>query len=88
MFLYIAVFFDIISLLDSRCARDLEGYSSYLKYLLYYYLRLKPNVEFKIKNYHGSGDVKFFLERVSLYSALKGYEGQKAAQYLASKLEG
>ena len=45
-------------------------------------------MESKVKSYDGSGDVKVFLEKVSLHSALKGYEGQKAAQNLASKLEG
>ena len=45
-------------------------------------------MESKIKNYDGSGEVKTFLEKISLHSALKGYDGQKAAQYLASKLEG
>ena len=45
-------------------------------------------MESKIKNYDGSGEVKTFLEKISLHSALKGYDGQNAAQYLASKLEG
>ena len=29
-----------------------------------------------------------FLEKISLHSALKGFDGEKAAFYLASKLEG
>ena len=41
----------------------------------------------KVKNYDGSGDVKVLLEKVSLHLALKGYEGQKAAQNLGSKFE-
>ena len=45
-------------------------------------------MESKIKNFDGSGDIKAFLEKVKLQSALKGYEDQKAAQYLASRLEG
>ena len=42
----------------------------------------------KIRSYDGTREVKFFLEKVSLLSSLKGYEGEKAAQDLASKLEG
>ncbi len=45
-------------------------------------------MESKIKNFNGSEDVKVFLEKVSLHSALKGYNEEKAAQNLASKLEG
>ena len=40
----------------------------------------------KVKCFDGTGDV--FLEKVSLHSSLKGYDGEKAAQNLASKLEG
>ena len=42
----------------------------------------------KLKSYDGTGDVKVFLEKVSLHSSLKGYNGEKAAQNLASRLEG
>ena len=42
----------------------------------------------KLKSYDGTGDVKVFLEKVSLHSSLKSYNGEKAAQNLASKLEG
>jgi len=42
----------------------------------------------KAKCFDGSGDVKVFIEKVSIHSALKGYDGEKAAQNLASKLEG
>ena len=42
----------------------------------------------KIKSFDGTGDVKVFLEKVSLHSALKSYDGEKAAQNLASKLDG
>ena len=45
-------------------------------------------MESKIKNCDESEEVKMFLEKISLHSAMKGYDGQKAAQYLASKLEG
>ena len=45
-------------------------------------------MESKVKNYDGSGDAKVFLEKISLHSTLNGYEDQKAAQNLASKLEG
>jgi len=45
-------------------------------------------MEAKSKSYDGTGDVKVFLEKVSLSSALKEYEGEKAAQNLASRLEG
>ena len=40
------------------------------------------------KTFDGTGDVKAFIEKVSIHSALKGYDGEKAAQNLASKLEG
>ena len=42
-------------------------------------------MESKIKSYDGSGEVKVFLEKISLHSALKGFDGEKAALYLASK---
>ena len=42
----------------------------------------------KIRNYDGTGEIKVFLEKVSLHSSLKGYDGEKAAQNLTSKLEG
>ncbi len=42
----------------------------------------------KIKGFDGTGDVNVFIEKVALYSSLKGYDGEKAAQNLASKLEG
>ena len=45
-------------------------------------------MESKVKNFDGSGDVKVFLEKVKLHSLLKGYTDEKAAQNLASKLEG
>ena len=45
-------------------------------------------MESKIKCFDGSGDIKAFLEKIKLQSALKGYEDEKAAQYLASRLEG
>ena len=45
-------------------------------------------MEAKSKSFDGTGDVKAFLEKVSIHSSLKGYEGEKAAQNLASKLEG
>ena len=45
-------------------------------------------MEAKSKSYDGTEDVKVFLEKVSLSSALKGYEAEKAAQNLASRLEG
>ena len=45
-------------------------------------------MEAKSKSYDGTGDVKVFLEKVSLSSALKEYEGEKVAQNLASRLEG
>ena len=60
----------------------------HLEYLLHYNLRMIKAMKSKIKNYDGSGEVNTFLEKISLHSALKGYDGQKAAQYLASKLEG
>ena len=34
----------------------------------------------------GDQDVDEFVEKVSLYMSLKGYEGDKKAQFLASKL--
>ena len=45
-------------------------------------------MEAKSKSYDGTQDVNVFLDKVSLNSALKGYEGEKAAQNRASKLEG
>ena len=41
----------------------------------------------KVKCVDGSG-VKVFVEKVSIHSAFKGYDGEKADQILASKLEG
>jgi len=45
-------------------------------------------MESKVRHFDGNGDVRVFLEKVSLHSALKEYDGEKAAQDLASKLEG
>ena len=45
-------------------------------------------MESKVRNFDGLGDVKVFLEKVKLLSSLKGYQQEKAAQNLASKLEG
>ena len=42
----------------------------------------------KVKCFDGTGDVNVFLEKVLLHSPLKAYDGEKAAQNLASKLEG
>ena len=42
----------------------------------------------KLQSFDGSGDVKIFIEKISLHSAFKGFEGEKAAQNLASRLEG
>ena len=38
--------------------------------------------------FNGDSNVKEFITRVELLSALNGYSGEKSAQYLASKLEG
>lgn len=40
----------------------------------------------KIKCYDGKSDVKVFLTRVSLVTAIKEYDGEKKAQFLASTL--
>ena len=45
-------------------------------------------MEGKTKVFNGNGDVKEFITKVELYSALKGYSGEKSAKNLASKLEG
>ena len=45
-------------------------------------------MEEKLQNFDGSGDVNIFIEKISLRSALKGFEGEKAAQNLACRLEG
>ncbi len=45
-------------------------------------------METKVQSFDGSGNVKIFIEKISLRSALKGFEGEKAAQNLASRLEG
>ena len=42
----------------------------------------------KVRHFDGNGDVRVFLEKVSLLSALKGYDNEKIAQDLARKLEG
>ena len=42
----------------------------------------------KLRNFDGNGDVKVFIVKTALHSALKGYEDEKAAQNLASRLEG
>ena len=46
------------------------------------------NIGVKVKCFDGTCDVNDFLEKVSLHSSLKGYDGEIAAQNLASKLEG
>ena len=38
--------------------------------------------------FDGNGDIKEFITKVKLFSSLKGYSGEKSAQYLASKLDG
>ncbi len=45
-------------------------------------------MESKIKSFDRNGDVKVFIEKLSIHSSLKGYENEKAAQNLASRLEG
>ena len=46
-------------------------------------------METKVQSFDGSGNVRIFIEKnPSLRSALKGFEGEKAAQNLASRLEG
>ena len=42
----------------------------------------------KLRNFYGNGDLKVFIEKTALHSALKGYEDEKTAQNLASRLEG
>ena len=42
----------------------------------------------KSASFNGTGDVRSFITKVELYSALKGYTGEKCAQALASRLEG
>lgn len=39
------------------------------------------------KSFSGKGDVNAFIKKMELLIALKGYEGEKAAQAMASKLE-
>ena len=41
-----------------------------------------------IKSFDSTGNVKVFNETVSIHSSLKGYEHEKAAQNIASRLEG
>ena len=38
--------------------------------------------------FNGSGDVEFFLTKCSLHSSLKGHNGVKSAQFVASRLDG
>ena len=45
-------------------------------------------MESKIKCFDGTGDIKVFIEKSQIHSSLKGYSGEKAAQNLASRLEG
>ena len=45
-------------------------------------------MEAKLQNFDGSGDVNIFIEKISLRSALKGFEGEKAAQNLTCHLKG
>ena len=40
----------------------------------------------KVKLYDGKSDVKVFLTRAGLVAAVKGHDGEKKAQFLASKL--
>ena len=42
----------------------------------------------KIKVYDGSTDVQIFLQKVTIEASLKGREGEKFAQHIASKLDG
>ena len=42
----------------------------------------------KQKTFNGNGNVKEFITKVELQSSLKGYSGEKVAQYIASRLEG
>ena len=42
----------------------------------------------KHKTLNGTGNVKEFLTKVELQSQLKGYTGEKAAQYIASHMKG
>ena len=39
------------------------------------------------KSFNGKGDVNSFITKIGLLISLKGYEGEKAAQAMASKLE-
>ena len=45
-------------------------------------------MEAKVQSFDGSGEVSTFIEKISLRSALKGFEGEKAAQNFACCLEG
>ena len=45
-------------------------------------------MESQIKSFNGTGDVKVFIEKVTIHSALKGFADEKATQNLASRLEG
>ena len=42
----------------------------------------------KLQSFDGTGNVRAFLEKIRIHSTLKGYEGEKAAYNLASRLEG
>ena len=58
---------------------------------LHYYLRIQTIVKMesnKYKSFYGSGKVREFITKVELQSSLKGYTGLKAAQNIASRLEG
>ena len=42
----------------------------------------------RIDSFCGATDVNTFITKVELYASLKGYTGEKAAQFLASRLDG
>ena len=42
----------------------------------------------KIEIFNGSGNINTFIEKVNIYAAFKGHEGEKEAQLIASYLDG
>ena len=58
---------------------------------VHYYRRISQKLAMestKQKSFNGTGNIREFLTKVELQSSLKGYTGLKAAQHIASKLEG
>ena len=72
---------------DSSHSSDYKKYSHCVSTTVTL-LSLNLKMEVKTLVFNGEGDVRDFITKVELYSALKGYTEEKCAQNLASRLEG